>query len=620
MPIVEIIKERCNLNYSCVRVCPVNAIEVKVNRDFARVIPERCIGCGSCTSVCPEDAIRFRDSKEETKQILQSNTKKIAIVAPSISGEFHDITDYRKFVQMIKQLGFDYVNEVSFGADIIALKYAELFKNFKGKYYISTACPVIVSYIQKFQPDLIKNLAPLVSPMVATAKIARHLYGKDVQIVYIGPCIENKNEALLDKDDGKINSVLTFIELRELFEEFKIHESRLEYSEFDSPIGYKGSLFPIANGLLQAAHISEDLLDGNVITAEGKYNMLNATKQFNQEIDTIKKHFNLYYCEGCLMGPGTSKRGEKFIRHTRVTEYANKRLNNFDLKKWEKEIEKYWNLDYSRSFYNDDQRIETPSEEKIAEVLKAIGKKDNDPNLGCSACGYDTCRDFAIAVSKGLARIDMCLTFTLRNRQDYITALKTSNEKLAQTQKALKESEQNARKEKEAAQEASDIINNMLQKLPTGVVIIDQNLKIIQSNNSFIKLLGEEADSINEIIPGLVGADLKTLLPFNVYNLFNHVFSTNENILDRDIHIHEQLLNLSVFTIRKDKIVGAVFRDMYAPEVRKEEVIKRVTEVIDKNLAMVQKIGFLLGEGASETEQMLNSIIELYKTFNKNKE
>ncbi|MGC9375828.1 MAG: (Fe-S)-binding protein, partial [Bacteroidales bacterium] len=424
----------------------------------------------------------------------------------------------------------------------------------------------------------------------------------------------------LDKDDGKINSVLTFIELRELFQEFKIHESTLEYSEFDPPIGYKGSLFPIANGLLQAANISEDLLEGNVITAEGKYNMLNATKQFKQEIDTIKKHFNLYYCEGCLMGPGTSKGGEKFIRHTRVTEYANKRLNNFDLKKWEKEIEKYWDLDYSRSFYNDDQRIETPSEEKITEVLKAIGKKDNDPNLGCSACGYDTCRDFAIAVSKGLARIDMCLTFTLRNRQDYIKALKTSNEKLAQTQKALKESEQNARKEKEAAQEASDIINNMLQKLPTGVVIIDQNLKIIQSNNSFINLLGEEAEAINEIIPGLVGADLKTLLPFHVYNLFNHVFSTHENILDRDIHLDEQLLNLSVFTIRKNKIVGAVFRDMYAPEVRKEEVIKRVTEVIDKNLAMVQKIGFLLGEGASETEQMLNSIIELYKTFNKNEE
>jgi len=612
-PIVEILKDKCNLSYSCVRVCPVNAIEIKVNRDYARVIPERCIGCGSCTSVCPEGAIVYRDSKSDTKEILKSKEKKVAIVAPSISGEFHDITDYRKFVQMIKQLGFDYVNEVSFGADIIALKYADLFLDFKGKYYISTACPVVVSYIEKFQPELLDNLTPLVSPMIATTKIVRHLYGKNIKVIYIGPCIDSKNEANLFENDVKIDSVLTFQELRELFNEFNIKESKLEFSEFDSPIGYKGSLFPIANGLLQAADISEDLLSGNVITAEGKMNMLNATKQFHKEIETIKKHFNLYYCDGCLMGPGTSIGGEKFNRRTRVTDYANKRLKKFDKDKWQKEVDKFWNLNYSRTFKNDDQRIEKPSEEKINEILKAIGKEDKNSDLGCNACGYSTCRDFAIAVAKGLAKVDMCLTFSLRNRHDYIKALKSTNEKLAQTQNALQESEKVAQKEKETAKEASDTIGSMLQKLPSGVVIIDKNLKIVHSNNSFIETLGEEAKAIDEIIPGLVGADLKTLLPFNIYNLFTHVFSTGENILNRDIHIDDNLLNLSVFTIRKNKIVGAVFRDMYSPEVRKEEVLKRVTDVIDKNLAMVQKIGFLLGEGASETEQMLNSIIELYK-------
>ncbi|OFX26890.1 MAG: histidine kinase [Bacteroidetes bacterium GWA2_31_9b] len=617
MSLVEILKNKCDLSYSCVRVCPVNAIEVKVNKEYARIIPERCIGCGSCTSVCPQDAIHYIDSKDETKRILKLEGKKVAVVAPSISGEFHDITDYRKFVQMFIQLGFDHVNEVSFGADIISLKYAELFNNFKGKYYISTACPVIVSYIQKFQPELIDNLVPLVSPMIATAKVVRKLYGQDSKIVYVGPCIENKNEAKLYSDDGRIDSVLTFIELRELFNEFNIHESTLEYSEFDTPIGYKGSLFPISNGLLQAANISEDLLTGTVINAEGKNNMINATKQFFKDTETIKKHFNLYYCEGCLMGPGTSRGGEKFIRRTRVTDYANKRLKNFDLATWKKEIEKYWNLDYSRTFFNDDQRIEPPSEEKIQEVLKAIGKENSNPHLGCNACGYNTCRDFAIAVSEGLAKTEMCLTFTLKNRHEYIKSLRSTNEKLAQTQKALQDSEQIALKEKDAAQEASEIINTMLHKLNAGIVIIDKNLKIIQSNNSFIEILGEEAKSINEVIPQLIGADLKTLIPFNIYNLFSNVLSTNENILNRDIYIDDRFLNLSIFVIRKDKIVGAVFRDMYSPEVRKEEVIKRVSEVIDKNLEMVQKIGFLLGEGASETEQMMNSIIELYKTFKK---
>lgn len=124
--------------------------------------------------------------------------------------------------------------------------------------------------------------------MIASAKIARKLHGNNSKIIYIGPCIESKNEALDFNNDGKIDSVLTFQELRELFVEFKIDEKTLEYSEFDAPIGYKGSLFPIANGLLQAADISEDLLEGNVITAEGKSNILNATQQFYSDIETIK--------------------------------------------------------------------------------------------------------------------------------------------------------------------------------------------------------------------------------------------------------------------------------------------------------------------------------------------
>ena len=140
-----------------------------------------------------------------------------------------------------------------------------------------------------------------------------------------------------------------------------------------------------------------------------------------------------------------------------------------------------------------------------------------------------------------------------------------------------------------------------------------KKMKILQSNQSFIDLLGDDALEINEIIPGLVGADLKTLLPYNIHNLFTSVLQNNTDILNRDVMYKDKLLNLSVFTIKPNSIVGAVIRDMYAPEVQKEEVIKRITEVIDKNLAMVQNIGFLLGEGASETEKMLNSIIKTYR-------
>ena len=201
----------------------------------------------------------------------------------------------------------------------------------------------------------------------------------------------------------------------------------------------------------------------------------------------------------------------------------------------------------------------------------------------------------------------------MRNKQEYIETLRQTNRKLAETKKALKESEVLALREKDMAQSASDMLNNMLDKLPTGVVIVDNSLRILHSNHSFINIIGEDAKAISEVIPGLAGADLKTLIPFNVYNMFTFVIKEDEPVVSKDIHFEDKMLNISIFPIKKNKMCGAVIRDLYSPEVQGEEVTNRVSEVIDKNLEMVQKIGFLLGEGAAETEQMLNSIIESYK-------
>lgn len=613
MELFKIKEDACIGCYACVRVCPVKAIEVKAEENVAKILPNRCVGCGSCLNICPVDAINYHDSIVETKEILSSGAKVVAICAPSISGEFVDITDYRKFVQMIKSLGFTYVCEVSFGVDLVAQHYRTLFENFNGKYYLSTCCPVVVQLVEKFHPDLISNLAPIISPMVATAKIVRNTYGSDVKVIYIGPCIANKDEANRYSDDGRIDSVLTFVELRKLFKESNINESMLEYSEFDEPIGYKGSLFPISNGLIQAVDISEDLLTGKVITAEGRNSILESMREFESSIETIKRHFNLFFCDGCIMGPGTSRGGRPFLRRSITIDFAKKRLKSFDKKKWDFAVAKHSTLDFTATFTSKDQRFNEPSEEKIKEVLKVIGKEFIKSELGCGACGYDSCHDFAHAVSKGLAHTDMCLNYTLKNRQEYIKSLKAANEKLAKTQEALRDSEKTSKQEQIAARDAMETVDAMLQKLPSAVVIADRKLKIVHSNQSFIDLLGDDALEISDIIPGLIGADLKTLLPYNIYNQFSYTLQNGEDIMNRDLDYKEGLLNVSVFTIKKGSIVGAIIRDMYAPEVRKEEVIKRVTDVIDKNLAMVQKIGFLLGEGASETEQMLNSIVKTYK-------
>jgi len=207
----------------------------------------------------------------------------------------------------------------------------------------------------------------------------------------------------------------------------------------------------------------------------------------------------------------------------------------------------------------------------------------------------------------------MCHVFSGKNRQEYIKTLRSTNEKLAKTQAALKESEEKAKNEQETQKESGDIISAMLQKLVSGVVIVDEKLKVIQSNKAFIRILGEEATLIDEVIPGLVGADLKTLLPVHFYKLFSYVLSSDESVENKDVQYGDNKLSVSVFPIRSHRYVGGILRDMYVPEVRKEQIINRLTEVIDEHFGTVQKIAYLLGEGAAKSEQMLNSVIETYK-------
>jgi iron only hydrogenase large subunit-like protein len=613
-PVLFINDDKCRNSYSCVRVCPVNAIEVKPHKAHPFILPNRCIGCGLCFVSCTPKAIGFRDSRDDVKQLLSSGRKTVALIEPSIASEFDDITDYRKFVAMIRSLGFDYVHEVSFGVDLVAAAYARLFSRAEGKYFITANCPSIVKMIEKFHPELVPNLAPLVSPMIATAMVVKELYGYEAATVQIGPCLDAKDEALI-YDSGKlVDGVLTFIELRQLFDEMKIQERLVKMSDFDPPHGNWGALYPLPAGIIQAGGIKRDMVSSSVITASGKEDIMEAVNDFDKYIDTIKHHFNLFFCHGCLLGPAMEHHNERFRRRALVRKYAEKKVGKLDKEQWQKDMQRWSKLDFSRSFSPNDQRIPEPPAEAINEVLKIVGKDNPDEEINCGACGYLSCRDFASTVAKGLAIPEMCHTFNLRNKQEYIETLRQTNRKLAETKKALKESEELARREKEIAQSTSDMMNNMLEKLPTGVVIVDNYLKILHSNQSFINIIGEDAKAISDVIPGLAGADIKTLIPFNVYNMFTFVIKEDEPVVSKDVHFEDKMLNISIFPIKKNRMCGAIIRDLYSPEVQGEEVIYRVSEVIDKNLEMVQKIGFLLGEGASETEQMLNSIIESYKT------
>lgn len=616
MKIIDINKDRCTRSYACIRACPVKAITVRSQDGMPVVNHNRCIGCGNCLSVCAADAVSHYSDLDETISLLKSDQPVAAIVDPAISGEFPDITDYRKFVEMIRTLGFNYVNEMSFGVDLVANKYRELLSDFRGKYYLMSNCPSLVLYIEKYFPGLIANLAPVVTPVTASAKVVRKAFGADLNVVFIGPCLSAKHEATLHGEDGRIDAVLTFKELRELFRTFDIKEAQVEFSDFDKPIGRLGALYPISKGILEAAGLDDSQTKGQVITVQGKNSMLDIVDEFSDHPEALKKHFNIFFHTGCLAGPGITDRSNRFMRRTMVADYVQKRLRIIDKKQWEKDLEQYRDIDLGRRFENDDQNMEMPGSDQIEEILKSLGKS-LDETAACNACGFRSCRDFAASISQGLSRPEMCLNYSIKNKQEYIKTLKNNNEKLKQQQESLVSKEKSLLEENVSLRQKSDTTSALLKNLPSAAVIVDEHLKVIESNKSFIQVLGEEAEMINEVIPGLKGADLKTLLPYNIYNLFTYVLENDENITGKDVQHDDRLLNVSIYSLKPNKIVGGVLRDMYVAEVRQEEIINRVGEVIDENLKMVQQIAFSLGEGASKTEKMLNSIIETYRKTKK---
>ncbi len=616
-PLVNINTDKCTNCFTCVRICPVKAIRANTQSPHPSIENSRCIGCGDCIETCVPKAIYYRSSIEQAKQLLKSKSKKVALISPSLAAEFEDITDYRKFVQMIKMMNIDHVNEVSFAIDLLAYKYLTLFGDFKGRYYITTCDQVVVSFIEKYHPNLIQNLAPFGTPMLVMSKVVHQKYGDDVKVLYIGPDIASKDVALKSAGDSKVDVVLTFPELRQLFKEKQIDENIVEYSEFDGPVGYKGSLYPIRNGLIQAADIDENLLTTAVICAEGKKEMIESIWEFENNVKIIHRNLHATYGNS-LAGPGISNRGSKLYKEYLVIKYANKRLVKFFRSEWYDNLNTYLNLDFSREFHPDDQRIPDPPIEKVREAI-ALMKRNEDSQANCSQCGYSTCREFAIDMAKGIVIPEMCPTFAIRNSQYFSDTLKELNEKLASTRQMLKVTEEKVKSEHDTAQQASELADSMLEKLRSGIVIVDYKLKIIKANNQFSVILGEEAEEINEVIPGLRGADLNKFFTEDICNLFTFVLENNEPVDGKDIHYGESLLNIEIFPIRENQVIGAIVRDMRAPEVQKAEVLNRVSEVIDKNLEMVQKIGFLLGEGASDIERMLNSVIGIYDSNNNKK-
>ncbi len=498
IPLVTSIREHCRTCYTCVRECPAKAIRIVDGQ--AEILPERCIGCGNCVRVCSQNAKQILDSTEAVKHLLDTPGPTAAIIAPSFPAAFE--CDERELVGTIKALGFDMVCEVAFGADLVADAYRKLLAEHPDRRYIATSCPAVVAYVERYYPSLVDHLAPIVSPMVAEARVLRKRHGNDLKVVFIGPCVAKKGEAVSAHLPDHIDGALTFVELGLLVRESGIDPVDIEPADFDPPHAGQGALFAISRGMLQAASLNEDLIDGQVVATDGRTELVAAIREFGAgQLDA--RLLEVLACNGCFMGPGMPDGDPLFGRRARVSRYVRQKMGRFNAHAWRRDMAEFEDLDLSRTYEPFDQRIETPSPVRINEVLQRMGKFKAEDELNCGACGYESCQEHAIAILKGLAESEMCLPHLIDEMHKTVEELESSNTQLASTQEALMQSEKLASMGQLAAGIAHEVNN------PLGVVLMYAHLLKEEHEdnpnlNADLTMIAEQADRCKKIVAGLL--------------------------------------------------------------------------------------------------------------------
>lgn len=491
--IVTTITDRCKRCYSCIRECPAAAIRVIDGQ--AKVIEERCIVCGHCVKVCSQDAKQILSEIDIAYDLIASNNA-IAIVAPSFAASFPD--NYRKIPSALRKLGFTKVIETAFGADLIANDYMDVINSDSEKTVISSACPAVVSYIQKYFVDLVPYLAKVVSPMIALGRYLKEIEDVNCKIVFIGPCIAKKHEARDEDVAGVIDAVLTFSELKEMFELSKINPDEYEESEFDGPHAMMGKAYPLAGGLLKTTDVNDDILEKDIIVVEGKKKVLEIIDEIaNNHINA--KFTDILFCEGCISGPAIDTDLNYYARREKVINYIDEKINNVDKHVWKSNLYNARKLNLKRNFGLDNQRRPYPSEEKIKEILAQTKKYSVKDELNCGACGYATCREYAVAIAKDLAEKEMCLPYLLDE-------LKTAYDNLSNTEEQLRVAEKLASIGQLAAGVAHEI-NNPLGTILLYASMLKRDLEKIYKDDQKtedLELIVEEANRCKNIVANLL--------------------------------------------------------------------------------------------------------------------
>ena len=563
-------KNNCQDCYKCIRECPVKAI--RCEDESAWIVHERCIFCGHCTQICPVGAKKVRNDLNRAKMILHTHRNVIVSLAPSWVSEFPEYTP-SEIVSALKMLGFNEVSETALGAEEYSRQTAEFLSDNKNGIWISSACPAVVDFVTKYFSHLTDRIVPFHSPMMMHARLLKERYSPDSKIIFIGPCVAKKTES--DEFNDDIETALTFNDLRTWLEDEGILPEMLKHrdpDQFYPKQAYKGALYPVDGGMITTIKAGTGVTEAAFMTFSG----INIIRQALEGLENFKREgilfLELMACEGgCINGPGCLKNGATALKRLEIISQTNTRIKT-PAESPSPTNDQLLPVDHIKRNFDNHKPVNRNiyTEKEIEDALRDVGKLSPSDELNCGGCGYNSCRDFARALLENQAETSMCVSYMRKMAHDKASVL--------------------------------------IQKIPLGVVIVDQKLRIIESNRSFAHLLGEEAEMIFDVNPGMSGADLKKLLSY--HKIFTSVLLAGQDMVEHDIKENGKLLHVSVVSIQKSRIVCGIIRDLQSVDVRDDELIKRTRKVIRENLATVQKVAYLLGENASRNEAMLNSIIE----------
>ena len=548
-------KSNCKNCYKCIRHCPVKAIRFSGNQ--AHIIGDECILCGHCFVVCPQNAKEIVNETEKVKVLINSGDPVYVSLAPSFVANYEGV-GIESMREALKKLGFADVEETALGATVVKNEYDRLLREEKRDIVISSCCHTVNLLIQKYFPSVLPYLADVLSPMQAhcTDIKKRHPGAKTV---FIGPCVAKKDEA--QHYQGIVDAVLTYEELTEWLNK----EGVVLKKEIDSLQESRARFFPTTGGILKTMPLDAPGYD--YLAIDGIENCISALKDIEQ--GNIHHAFiEMSSCVGsCVGGPVMEKYHPSPVReYLAVANYAGDK--DFDVPQPDKnEVRKRF------SFIERQRKM--PTEDEIAAALRQMGKTSKKDELNCGSCGYNTCREKAIAICQGKAEVSMCLPFL-----------------------------------KDKAEGFSDrIVNNT----PNGIIVLNDSFEVQQINTAARKIMNIRSSS------DVLGENVVRIMDPKV---FYEVQKRKFNVHDRRLYLAEykRYIELTVIYDNDNHLYIGIMRDITDEENEREkkesisrQTIETADKVVDKQMRIVQEIASLLGETAAETKIALTKLKESIK-------